>query len=105
MLYLGFGRLCFTAERMAEQLYSKHGLSVTNQCLIRKTLDEKLLLHARNHDFMITLKTTPWQVAWLRNLETFATGCIDTRQKVRLARQVYRAWKLRFVLETETRFG
>ena len=46
------------AERMAEQLYSKHGLSVTvTNARFVKPLDEKLLLsHARNHDFMITLE-------------------------------------------------
>ena len=46
------------AERMAEQLYSKHGLSVTvTNARFVKPLDEKLLLsHARTHDFMITLE-------------------------------------------------
>ena len=46
------------AERIAEQLYSKHGLSVTvTNARFVKPLDEKLLLsHARNHDFMITLE-------------------------------------------------
>ena len=52
------GDFVSVAERIAEQLYSKHGLSVTvTNARFVKPLDEKLLLsHARNHDFMITLE-------------------------------------------------
>ncbi len=52
------GDFVSVAERIAEQLYSKHGLSVTvTNARFVKPLDEKLLLsHARSHDFMITLE-------------------------------------------------
>ena len=52
------GDFVSVAERMAGQLYAKHGLSVTvTNARFVKPLDEKLLLsHARNHDFMITLE-------------------------------------------------
>ncbi len=52
------GDFVSVAEKIAEQLYSKHGLSVTvTNARFVKPLDEKLLLlHARSHDFMITLE-------------------------------------------------
>ena len=57
-LIWALGDFVSIAERMAEQLYSKHGLSVTvTNARFVKPLDEKLLLsHARTHDFMITLE-------------------------------------------------
>lgn len=52
------GDFVSVAEKIAGQLYSKHGLSVTvTNARFVKPLDEKLLLlHARSHDFMITLE-------------------------------------------------
>ncbi|MBT3636510.1 MAG: 1-deoxy-D-xylulose-5-phosphate synthase [Opitutae bacterium] len=52
------GNFVPVAERIADQLYSKHGLSVTvTNARFAKPLDENLLFaHARSHDTIITLE-------------------------------------------------